>query len=90
MLQHFTWSNPPAGPVTHTEDALAFRVTPLTDYWRRTHYGFTVDDGPFFHATLGGDFELTARLSADYEARFDQLGLMVRTGPEHWIKAGIE
>ncbi len=27
------------------------KVTPESDYWRKTHYGFTVDDGPFYYAT---------------------------------------
>ena len=90
MLQHFRWANPPAGAIARTDDSLTFAVTPRTDYWRQTHYGFTVDDGPFLYTRLGGDFALTARLSAGYRAQFDQLGLMVRTGPEHWVKAGVE
>ena len=90
MLQHFRWANPPSGSIARTDDSLAFAVTAHTDYWRQTHYGFTVDDGPFLYGEFGGDFVLAARLSADYRAQFDQLGLMVRKGHEHWVKAGVE
>ncbi len=30
------------------------------------------------------------RFVADFSAQFDQAGLLVRAGPEQWIKAGVE
>lgn len=80
-------------PVTHERagpGALAFEVTPRTDYWRRTHYGFTVDDGPFAYVERGGEFEATVCVSAEWRARFDQAGLLVRVDAEHWVKCGVE
>ena len=55
-----------------------------------THYGFTVDDAPFYYQERGGEFEVAVCLSADYAARFDQLGLMVRRDERTWVKAGVE
>lgn len=72
------------------ERSLSMFVTPKTDYWRRTHYGFTVDDGPFFYALHGGEFEVKTRITGDYQTRFDQMGLMLRIDEENWIKTGIE
>jgi regulation of enolase protein 1 (concanavalin A-like superfamily) len=70
--------------------SLSMFVTPKTDYWRITHYGFTVDDGPFYYTTQGGEFEVKVKLTGGYKARFDQMGLMLRISEKHWIKAGIE
>jgi len=66
------------------------KVTPESDYWRKTHYGFTVDDGPFYYTTRGGEFEVSVKISGNYKTRFDQMGLMVRIDEEHGIKTGIE
>ena len=71
-------------------DAVRMSITPKTDYWRKTHYGFTVDDGPFYYANVGGEFEARVCLKGDYKARYDQMGLMVRRDEKTWIKTGIE
>lgn len=65
-------------------------VTPKTDFWRITHYGFIVDDGPFFYETLGGEFEAKVKITGDYKARYDQMGLMLRINEKTWIKTGVE
>jgi regulation of enolase protein 1 (concanavalin A-like superfamily) len=66
------------------------QFTPQTDYWRISHYGFTVDDAPFLYALRGGEFEVKVKISGDYIARFDQAGLMLRIDHKNYIKAGIE
>ena len=63
---------------------------PQTDYWRISHYGFTVDDAPFLYTLHGGEFEVKVKISGDYKTRFDQSGLMLRIDHENYIKAGIE
>lgn len=65
-------------------------VTPQSDYWRISHYGFTVDDAPFYYGEYGGEFEATVKISGNYKTRFDQAGLMIRLDNENYIKAGIE
>lgn len=69
---------------------LTMDVTPHTDYWRISHYGFTVDDAPFIYSQQGGEFEVKVKVSGDYKTRFDQAGLMLRLNHENYIKAGIE
>lgn len=39
-------------------------VTPHSDYWRVSHYGFTVDDAPFYYTTYGGEFVVKVKVSA--------------------------
>ena len=88
-LEKMTWFNEPE----HWEikdNALTMSVTPQSDYWRISHYGFTVDDAPFYYTTYGGEFEVKVKISGDYKVRFDQAGLMLRIDKENYIKAGIE
>jgi len=71
-------------------NSLTMHVTSQSDYWRISHYGFTVDDAPFLYSNYGGEFEAKVKLTGDYKARFDQTGLMLRIDAENYIKAGIE
>lgn len=73
-----------------SKGTLTMFVTPKTDYWRFTHYGFTVDDGPFCYETVGGEFEVKVKITGDYKTRFDQMGLMLRIDERTWIKTGVE
>lgn len=88
-LQKMNWFNEPE-EWEITNNALTMEVTPQSDYWRISHYGFTVDDAPFYYAEYGGEFEAKVKISGDYKARFDQAGLMLRIDHENYIKAGIE
>ncbi|MCI5717344.1 MAG: DUF1349 domain-containing protein [Alistipes sp.] len=88
-LERMQWFNEPERWRT-TDGALVMEVTPQTDYWRISHYGFTVDDAPFLYTLRGGEFEVKVKISGDYRARFDQAGLMLRIDHENYIKAGIE
>lgn len=88
-MEKMNWLNEPSS--WKVEDGnLKMNVTPESDYWRKTHYGFTVDDGPFYYTTRGGEFEVLMKISGNYKTRFDQMGLMLRINEEHWIKTGIE
>jgi regulation of enolase protein 1 (concanavalin A-like superfamily) len=71
-------------------NALIMNVTANSDYWRISHYGFTVDDAPFYYTTYGGEFEAKVKLTGNYIARFDQMGLMIRIDEKNYIKTGVE
>ncbi|MDX6183611.1 DUF1349 domain-containing protein [Flavobacterium sp. Fl-77] len=71
-------------------NTLIMNVTANSDYWRISHYGFTVDDAPFCYANYGGEFEAKVKLTGDYKARFDQMGLMIRVDEKNYIKTGVE
>ncbi len=83
------WYNEPA-KWSVDEDNLTMAVTPKSDYWRKTHYGFTADDGPFYFCNVSGDFEVSVKITGDYQFQYDQMGLMLRIDDKHWIKTGIE
>ncbi|MDP9588890.1 UNVERIFIED_ORG: regulation of enolase protein 1 (concanavalin A-like superfamily) [Shinella zoogloeoides] len=61
-----------------------------TDYWRETFYDFWRDDGHFLSREVEGDFSAEVTVQGDYEALYDQAGLMMRLSESHWIKTGIE
>lgn len=88
-LEKMSWFNEPEKWEVKN-NSLSMTVTPQSDYWRISHYGFTVDDAPFYYTTYGGEFEAKVKISGQYKARFDQMGLMLRTDKENYIKAGIE
>lgn len=88
-LEKMQWYNEPAKWEIR-DNSLIMTVTPQSDYWRISHYGFTVDDAPFYYTTYGGEFEAKVKLTGAYKARFDQMGLMVRTDAENYIKTGVE
>ena len=88
-LEHMQWFNEP-GQWSIDNNTLVMDVTPRSDYWRISHYGFTVDDAPFFYTVRGGEFETKVKISGDYKTRFDQAGIMLRIDHENYIKAGIE
>lgn len=89
IMKDMQWFNEPEVWAVD-QHTLTMFVTPQTDYWRVTHYGFTVDDGPFYYTTCGGEFEVKVKVSGDYQSRFDQVGLMLRIDEQTWIKTGVE
>jgi hypothetical protein len=86
-----TWLNEPKAWFV---DTAARRLVMLpgaeTDFWQRTHYGFTADSGHFLHAPVSGDFTMTAEIFFHPRHRYDQAGLMVRFSSERWLKTSVE
>ncbi|WP_422104107.1 DUF1349 domain-containing protein [Winogradskyella sp.] len=89
-MKRLEWYNEPDKWEIINGSSLSMFVTPKTDFWRKTHYGFTVDDGPFCYLKVGGEFEANVKITGDYTSRFDQMGLMIRKDEKSWIKTGVE
>jgi regulation of enolase protein 1 (concanavalin A-like superfamily) len=88
-LEKMQWFNEPEKWEIKNR-SLIMQVTPKSDYWRISHYGFTVDDAPYYYTTYGGEFEAKVKLTGAYKVRFDQMGLMIRTDHKNYIKTGVE
>ncbi|MCC9066419.1 DUF1349 domain-containing protein [Flavobacterium piscisymbiosum] len=88
-LEKMHWFNEPE-KWQIKDNSLIMQVTPKSDYWRISHYGFTVDDGPFYYSIYGGEFETKVKLTGNYKTRFDQMGLMIRVDEKNYIKTGVE
>ena len=48
-LEKMQWFNEPE-QWEIKDKTLSMFVTPQSDYWRISHYGFTVDDAPFYYS----------------------------------------
>lgn len=89
MLEIMQWFNPPA-KFEIQEDSLEVTTASKSDFWRKTHYGFTRDNGHFFFQEVRGDFAVEVRVIGKYHDLYDQAGLMLRVDADNWIKTGIE
>jgi Uncharacterized conserved protein len=89
-LDKMQWLNEPSEWKIKDKNTFVMNVPAKTDFWRITHYGFTIDDAPFYYATFGGEFEVKVKITGIYKTTFDQMGLMLRTDHKNWIKTGVE
>jgi uncharacterized protein len=85
-----TWTRPPRS-IQRSELGLRVEAEEGSDFWQTTLYGFQHDDG---HALLApfpsaGAVEVSFDL-ADLTDLYDQAGLLLWTGSDQWIKAGVE
>jgi regulation of enolase protein 1 (concanavalin A-like superfamily) len=63
---------------------------PNTDFWRLTAGGYVRDSGHFYYQHQIGDFQADVCFKGEYQAMYDQAGLMVRVNEATWLKCGIE
>lgn len=71
-------------------DSLQLVTDEATDFWRETHYGFERDSGHFLGFPTPAAFTAELRVRGDFQALYDQAGIMVRIDAQRWVKAGIE
>jgi len=89
MSTGMSWLNEPGE--WSDEDGVIRAVTGMkTDFWRRTFYDWTTDNGHFYHRTVSGDFTAEVTVAAAHTTLFDQGGLMLRVDERTWVKAGAE
>ncbi|MFB9659889.1 DUF1349 domain-containing protein [Glycomyces mayteni] len=79
-------------PVSAEEAGGRLRVTAAegSDAWRHTAYGFVHDNEHALLEEWDRERAVEVAFIADYDAQFDQAGLMVRLDAERWIKTGVE
>lgn len=85
------WFNPPSK--WHVEPATSCLVVSPdapTDFWQRTHYGFSADTGHIMGLELAGDFALATEVAFHPAHQYDQAGLMIRANSDFWIKTSVE
>lgn len=89
MVSEWSWMNE-AAEWGEDGGGLWMRTQAGTDFWRVTHYGFVRHTGHLAYREVSGDFRVDVVARGEYEARYDQAGLMVWIDEETWIKCGIE
>lgn len=89
MFTDCKWHQTP--PAFHIEgDTLNVITNENTDFWRITEYDFIHDNGHFFGKAVDHAFTAQLHVRADFQALYDQAGLMVRIDERRWIKVGAE
>jgi regulation of enolase protein 1 (concanavalin A-like superfamily) len=83
------WLNPPPG-VRENGSELLVTAEQGSDFWRTTSYDFVHDSGHAWLLPLPEATAVEVRFVLDYQAQFDQAGVLVRGDEETWTKAGVE
>eukprot|EP00756_Hemistasia_phaeocysticola_P064938 Hpha_TRINITY_DN8169_c0_g1::TRINITY_DN8169_c0_g1_i1::g.171911::m.171911/K09702/K09702; uncharacterized protein len=74
-------------------EELVLKPDAKKDLWRHTYYSppLVKDDAPSLLMKVGsGKCTVETAFTVHNQSQFDQGGVVVRLGPEHWIKTGIE
>jgi regulation of enolase protein 1 (concanavalin A-like superfamily) len=79
-------------PISAHEDGTSLVVESVaeSDWWRTTSYGFIHDDGHALIKEFPQDSAVEVSFLLNYTEQFDQAGIFITSGPEHWVKAGVE
>ena len=83
------WYNEPPTWIIQ-DNKVIIQTGPKTDFWRLTAGGYIQDSGHFYSERRSGDFRAEVKCSGEYQALYDQAGLMVRLNEMTWMKCGIE
>ncbi|MBN1349077.1 DUF1349 domain-containing protein [candidate division KSB1 bacterium] len=98
LLEAFEQKRPDAKLAWYCEPAnwsirhsnLIIKPDAKTDFWQKTHYGFSADNGHCLFAEMKGNFVLSTKLRFQPVNQYDQAGLMVRVSPDCWLKTSVE
>ena len=88
-LNQAQWINQPQH-FTLSRESITITTESNTDLWQRTYYGFQHDNTPAILLTSDLNFSFTTKVSFNYQARFDQAGIMIYIDRDNWFKASIE
>jgi uncharacterized protein len=61
-----------------------------SDFWRITEGVRSAYDGSALLARVQGDFECDIAVRGEFNALYDQVGLMIASSETRWLKAGLE
>ena len=84
-----SWINKPE-KFEITGDKVIIRTEPETDFWQKTYYGFSHDNGHALLMPVEKDFTLTVKASFDTGFRYEHCGIFIHIDSENWCKAAVE
>lgn len=83
------WLNQPKNFDINNQ-SIKIATEPNTDFWQRSYYGFRNDNAPALLVENKSNFSFTVQASFEYQAKFDQCGLIIYINSDNWFKASIE
>lgn len=72
------------------KDSVSITTEQETDFWQRSYYGFRNDNAPALQIESDDNFTFTTKVRFNYQAQFDQCGLIIYLDSENWFKASVE
>lgn len=88
-LHLFAWKNKPR-IFSSGESHIQWETSPQTDLWKRTYYGFSKINAPFYYIDREGNFTFSLRVLSETVNTYDQAGLFLMANEDHWVKASVE
>jgi regulation of enolase protein 1 (concanavalin A-like superfamily) len=73
-----------------TDDKVIIQTEPETDFWQKTYYGFSHDNGHALLLPVEKDFTFTAKASFDTDFLYEHCGIFIHKDSENWCKASVE
>ena len=83
------WINPPQ-EFQINEHQVSITTDPYSDFWQRSYYGFRNDNAHALQVKSAENFTFTVKVEFDYQAQFDQCGVVIYLDSQNWFKASIE
>ena len=84
----FFWLNKPE--FNFDSGKLSIKTSGETDFWQRTHYGFSRDNGHAMLTSISCNFKMTVKTRFNYQSQYDQCGMLLRIDALNWIKVSAE
>lgn len=85
----FYWINPPQNFYLQN-GVLKIQTEPETDFWQKTHYGFSKANAPAFLTKIEGDCTFSVKTGFQTKNRYDQCGVLLYIDDENWVKVSVE
>ena len=89
----FSWQHPPK-QWTVENGKLRVEATEGSDNWCRTHYDWGIHDSAhFYYVEIPDDNQnilIETKVTYFPHHQYDQAGLMIRRGPDSWVKTSCE
>ncbi len=86
--EKFFWLNKPE--FAFNNNKLTVTTSGETDFWQRTYYGFSRDNGHAMLTSISSNFKMTVKTSFNYHSQYDQCGILLRIDGLNWIKISAE
>lgn len=83
------WMNKPK-EFEITGDKVIIRTEPETDFWQKTYYGFSHNNGHALLMPVEKDFTFTAKTGFNTGFLYEHCGIFVYKDSGNWCKASVE
>ena len=83
------WINKPLTYLVHRDYVIINSVS-HTDMWQKTYYNVEKCNAPALLLYTKQNFTFRVKVEANYQNKYDQVGILIYVDDQNWIKVGIE